>query len=813
MSNTKKLAFLRKLVEIENDSTLPLICQEIKRIRKKLFTSQTYEGLDQAIDELNAIAFKVPDVSLPTYNAALEKITRIKQLDYESTENQKSKMYAEFYSKERLLIKLLEGITSLRYCLDAKPNSISLLFNYINHPDETVKSQAIAGIKSAVSYKIFVLKKIGLAPQELVLDILEGLSADERVKYFPVITMVCGQILSPTMEESESDYKTVTFSTAEVYPCPELASIRKRALALLKDVYPLEGLSIDHKKEILGTFNQAKQLHHGVSTDAFLAIVVNDTIEILNFLEELVLNGTEENAILQKIEHDLFWTKRHRAENDLSDEIGRKTQEIRKILLSNPEYAIFRILIGFESIFEEEFPTTKSGKSDYNKEREWRENKARGLAEQITPENSSEWFERIRRYSSIKSNDMMMFPTFGVFLEHFGQHSPTLAKELLLSEPLQIDPSLTPPVFNGLLKSASPETFSEVTQTYLSQNKALSSIAFIMMRNKDAAQIDLAANILQTAQDSKDVWALTRLIHASAHYPEKDGGVWISKIFIPALSTLTELNSHAWVYDFWLRTEEAEALVNQFTKEDVQIVLANLLNIEKIDYHQEDFLAAIAQKYPEEILNYFGDRLAKVNEDISTFDAVPFDLHELSEALSQYPEICVHIIHSWIGRKRGLYKYDGPRLLKVIFPNFPKSLEAELLKLIQTGEKETLLFVANVLRNYTGEIVLHKTCKELIKAAPEERDILNLVRIALDSTGVVSGEYGLAEAYKERQALMAIWLEDKSDIIRNFAHEHIQGLEKQEQFERERGENNLALMKYKYGEHLTNKEPGDNNEE
>jgi len=61
---------------------------------------------------------------------------------------------------------------------------------------------------------------------------------------------------------------------------------------------------------------------------------------------------------------------------------------------------------------------------------------------------------------------------------------------------------------------------------------------------------------------------------------------------------------------------------------------------------------------------------------------------------------------------------------------------------------------------------------------PIEDPLWSNVRVGLEATGVVSGEFGMAEAYKERRSAVAAWLEDADEKVRCFAKKHVAQLDR-----------------------------------
>jgi hypothetical protein len=105
-----------------------------------------------------------------------------------------------------------------------------------------------------------------------------------------------------------------------------------------------------------------------------------------------------------------------------------------------------------------------------------------------------------------------------------------------------------------------------------------------------------------------------------------------------------------------------------------------------------------------------------------------------------------------------------------------------------------------VLRNYHGEAFVRRLSKEVVQRIDEGDPLLTSVTIALLSTGVVSGEFGMAEAYARKREELLDWLEDPDSKVKHFAEGYVADLEKMVTAERARAEEHIALRKHRYGE-------------
>ena len=86
-----------------------------------------------------------------------------------------------------------------------------------------------------------------------------------------------------------------------------------------------------------------------------------------------------------------------------------------------------------------------------------------------------------------------------------------------------------------------------------------------------------------------------------------------------------------------------------------------------------------------------------------------------------------------------------------------------------------------------------------MRAVPEQSRSWNELAAAIETTGVVSGEYGLVQAYERKRSEIEAWKDDDNARVRAFAEWLIYSLDHMIASERKRANEDLALRKYKYG--------------
>jgi hypothetical protein len=234
--------------------------------------------------------------------------------------------------------------------------------------------------------------------------------------------------------------------------------------------------------------------------------------------------------------------------------------------------------------------------------------------------------------------------------------------------------------------------------------------------------------------------------------------------------------------------------------------------LSKVDYHAEEILFGIAQYDPKSVLEYLVERLRHDRQDRQRqsksdghldeprYEAIPYQLHKLHEPLAKSADDVVQALRSdFDAEDAGMFTFRGARLVKLIVPAFGPDLEQRLLRLVERAEPEDIGFVLAVLRNYEGSSSIQNVCRAIVETAPERSKVWGEVAAAIETTGVVWGEFGIAQAYERKRDEITPWKEDANPRVRAFAQWLIEGLNRMIEVERKRTEEEITLRKYHYG--------------
>ena len=760
MMDTKlRQAALQNLARTAGEIAETAIKKECTKITAALQSETQYDHIADQLELLDAIAYRVYKEVVSAIRMLLERLKCL-ELTYQEIPGLAAERLCEYQNNYMLVVKALEVLEHIRYY---QPSEVlDIFFDYSCHEEESVAKRAKHGIEEFAEYNLDIFygngkdwSGLGCWPQETVLEKIASFDERQKQKYFSTIIVACEKILSPTISGISSTYKTVTWRTGAVPAIDGVKQIRQKTVDELQNLYAL-AKNVGQKKAVLNAMETATRTpHRGEYGDDVRAMIIENSIAVVEFMKGVAVS--DDMQIMQKIEHDAYWLLYRMGA--LNKTIRGVALGIRDALYANEEYQKFRLLIGFESIFHD-WEKSRKESEDFDRERKFRDAEVLKLVETIDKDSYNKWKERIIRYAGIESNDMATFPYFGKFLELFGKTSPALALQLLLETSDQLKNFIVA-ILYGVADTERKGDVYSLIEGWCNEGKYLFSLARFFEFSPEVNE-ELLKKILDKALASNDLPTLNQIISSvSAQYNEENKHL-IKKFFIPALEKLTAHKNTDWIFRVWFRKQRGDILTDMEVAEH-KAILDNMFLLQEVDYHAEEILYVIAKQSPELVIQFFCDRLLKEKEeeDKGRYDAIPFSFYKLSEPLSQHPAQAIDSVLARFDGNYGLFIFGGARLLKNIFPNFPPEFERKLLEVVTSEEEKDLLFVMAILKNYDGNPIIHNVCKEIIKILPDGSKLANELSIILESTGVVTGEYGFVEAFKQKMEEIQPWLQDK----------------------------------------------------
>jgi hypothetical protein len=775
-----------------------------------LLEGTDYDALEFALEMLGIVGFRRSEATV----AALSRFLRtVGNRDLQHSEDFSG--WGEALNKYRsayiLMSKAIKVLSGLRY-LETPLVTDALLWAAV-HSEESVRKSADDALRSLAKYDLSVFygtedgsrRGIGAAPQMAVLDTVEGKDGRFLIEHLSSVLTLLEGLLSTSMESARWSSSAVTLSRAATPAAGDVPTVRRRSVNLLKRIYGLS--KTKHQKlSVIRTLNAAARAENRPAGDKEYADMIAANAQEVLALFAQIAERESDLQIVQKIEHDSYWIHYHSP----SDAVRSAALAVKAIIDANSEYTIYKTLIGFEGVFGEWSRSRRDGSYTVSAQ-ERRLQEAKVYAARIPDEGFDVWKRRILLFARTESNDMATFPVFYEFLADIAGLYPDFALDLLANESDRLSAFLIP-ILRGVWDSDRQSELLPLMTRWIDDASSdakvpLYASAKLFLSTK-SVNSDVLERILAKAAQLRDGYVMRQVASVSiARSSDSGQHDKLKSLFLQALSGLTELRDASWVSEIWYRKEVKNA-VAELSPAERRVVLKNLHFLTHIDYQAEDVLAVIAEREPADVIDFLCARVYEPDErfraeaynDGDRYEELPYQFHSLQEPLAANAAMVVQRVFDWYRKDPSLFVYRGAKLLQLVFPDFPEPFQTALLQLIRSQGEMDLDFVASILRAYDGQSFIHPVAKQLIKALPPDSELLNEVSIALQSTGVVSGEYGMSEVYEKKRLEVLDWLEDPHERVRAFAAKYIADLESMRDSERRRADESIALRKFEYGE-------------
>ena len=682
--------------------------------------------------------------------------------------------------------------------------------------DKDIEDLIVKSAKKLASYHLEILKQAGVYVQKTLISKLTKLTEQELLNSRQLVLAICSEAVESSAESTTSTFDTMTLSRGALIGDDHLSDLRLQAISILKKLYSNADTESEKKQVIAALDRATRTPSPGGYKDELLAVIFRDSVEVVNFYESII--ETEKYEILESLEERILFlyrramglleTKRCNKDClDLCEKMVVAAENFRDKLNAIEEFVIYKHLVGFQSVFP---CAWESDSKDFQGEKKYRKEKIEEFVHGINDKNAEFWQKIIVRCTKTTSDDMATFPCLITFLQLVSEQKPNFILDVLNQYESDIARFLTA-ILEGLLKSPSKDVAVKMMYAWVNKGEHLYSCANVFQFYKEI-DLELLEKILDKAIEAEDVATIVIMITV-ANVNFETNPELLQKIFIPAISALTNLGKVYWVNNIWWRKERVP-LLEALSDDEIDLVLKNMMNLERVEHHDEEILKPIAKKCPEKVLRFFFDRL-KAKKDFeldSSYDAIPYDFYCLAECLSAIPHKVIELaLESFDEKEYSFFMHRQARLVKNIFPEFSQEFENKLIELVRSSVEKNLLFVLTILRNYEGKSFIHNVCKEIIKSLPENSNYITEIMIILESAGVISGQFGRVELYKARKEEVRGWLNDPNEKIRAFAERYTSSLDKMIASERKSATEEIEMRKHIYGTNDAKKEEKDSN--
>lgn len=587
-------------------------------------------------------------------------------------------------------------------------------------------------------------KVVGPLVQLILIQRIRNLDANVRRFVQPLVMDMVSQMLQPEATETQGQHDSIVFMRGPLVASNELRQIRSDSLQTLKELYS-EATDDEGRKKVVEVMLAATRLpFQGQYTVELLDVVLCDASDIVDFFVGQFDNLGYE--LLQEIEHDIFVL--HRTYHTLSPhlEVDDHTRQSQQRLIdsivafrdhanANREFVIYKTLVGYKSVFP---PAWENDDFAFRAEDEYRHQRIRELAAEVAPDNSEDWLRILVRCARVKSDDLATFPFFSEFLTELGRVHP----EVVIGYLASLDENLAqflPAMLRGIEEGGRQDEFSGMIQQWLADKLYLPQIAF-HLRNTNNFRPETLGQCLVTGIAAKNSIAVLGVLDAAVQRHISGATGLLETVILPGVAHLCSTGDLRWTGVMWLWAKR-NMLARDLTEEQLVTLLDCLVAAPKIDPQVETIITCIAIQRPEKVVDFFVKRLARQADHPNTVDyeAVPFDLLCLRDALGTIPEYFLGQIRSLFKPDDTLFPYRAGQLVSAVFPTLTPELEAILFQHLQHGQDD-ICFVTRILDSYHfGGDSLHNVCKQIITVLPDDDPLLTHVDIILGRGGSPPG--------------------------------------------------------------------------
>lgn len=740
------------------------------------FVLPNYDDIEAVYPELRAALMRAADAASTTETQPIE--TPFGNLDGKTPAD-----VAE------LVIRILDY---LRY-VDVEGTFRALTHLYQSSNDDKVRNDLDRSAEQLAHYDLDVWQKAGPAVQLALVSTIDGLDPSERDAVRPLLHTVWRECLNTELRGATWSADAVTLSTGAIPAVEDLKTIRRSAIEGLLGSYDLAS-SAEQKRSVLSSLWAATRLpsQSNYSND-LCAMVIADAKRIVEEITVRAANTPYE--VLEHAEHHLLFERQRALQiatapddrfgcKTLAEQLDLAILNFRDAVNANAEFVRYKTLVGYETVIPAHWET---GDYDYAKAEKYRRERIAEYVDDLSAETEEGWYATIARCAATKSNDMATFPLFGEFLVLAATRKPDTAERFLLRENENVLNFLAA-FLKGFHDSGDRTIYEGTIARYLDAGTQLTALA----RHWRVCAIEdeeLLKGILGKAIAQEDRIAVMECLVAVVTRHAENLDPLIANCFEPALQYLSSVNETRWVNGAWFTTE-AKDFFAHLPLRTAELVLDNLVSVTRLDTHVEWILGYIARTHSGAVWAFFARRIANEREHDRSdrYEAIPYQFHELRKVLSNDPASAVRVTRDLYAPDDTLFQYRGARLLSAVFPTFPENLARELTALARTGSDEDLGFILQVLRAFQGQETTHPVVKEVVARLPEDDPRLAIAELCLQTTGVVSGEFGLVEGYRQRRVQVEAWTADERPKIRAFAERFVRRMEQSIAAEQRRAE-------------------------
>ena len=644
----------------------------------------------------------------------------------------------------------------------------------------------------------------------------ERLSREQDITSIgPLAIAIASKILDPDITGATSSSSAVTLHRGIIAHSNAIAKARR---SVVKTISAYAESIAGNDDALQGAskslFESGRRPHYGDMSPELATMIFSDLAYAVGRM--IKISSKASVSARQDIESQLLhywrWNKslpeqicEERNAMEAHKQLLKNMRALRDFLNADEEYVIFKTIVGYKSVFPHQWEDTQL---DFNRDEAVRHQRQDELIARITAENWPTWKSRLVDAAGVKSSDLATFPPYAGFLSVMAARHPTLAFELLADRSLLPDWTIRP-IACALLDGEMRDDVEALLGQWLYEGRFVREVADVAA---SGVNVDFAfvSKVASRAMNDADEAACTRFTMVAIRRYAENPKFWKDEIFFPCFFVLQQAEAHEWIRLSWHQPGK-DSLFGNLTIDECRVVLEAMVTVEQIDYQGELVLKSIAMKDHRIVLEWFGQRIRKgAHKPDLNFDLVPFSFQSVHEALQPHPRDIMHFVREWFDDDCGERGWHVSHFLSRVYPKFEEPLPSTLLQFIEGANTDDLMFVAFALQGFEGQTVLLPILRTVLASDMANVDVEGAVSLVLHETGVMTGEFGSAQAHQAKVDALRPWLNDENRRVAEFAVREIGQFERIIASENRRAREGIAMRRLDYDEPLDDEEEEEN---
>lgn len=692
-------------------------------------------------------------------------------------------------------------IQSYRY-LEPDRTFRTIVRLYIGARDDDERKLWIEAGDKLAGHNLDVWKKYGPAAQHVILAELKKLSSEEIAGARALLISMLAHVLSAEVDGTTWRSDSVMIHQGAVRPSDELRRLRCLAIDWLERWLDDAG-SDGERLPVLQALGRANAMPMQGGGELFLTLLEDGARVARLILERAPTWGLE---LRRGREVDALHTHYcfHVLRPDLAEkpELVAAQKELidaliclRDLLAADPDFVRYKTLIGHDSVR----PAAWDGDHwDYEATDAWRQEQYPLVVAAVTTETIPEWRSRIDAYVDAVGLDGGHFMPMRAFLGLLAEQKPDVALAMM-DEVSDQRANFLAAMLAGLERAGRLEAVLARVDEWLADGRYLFGIGDYLHHKPHADIARLQAYVAKAIELDEQVSVVNAATIAAIWHHRAADPALIAEVLLPAIRYLRDNRLPHWIGHFFAPAEAP--IVRALSEPEASELLQSFVEIPDVDYRAVRLLVAVSGQHPQLVVDFFGTRLRRKRAETGErFDPVPFDAHDLAEALSPHADLLLPAVRQWYEEDSSFHEYRGGRLLKHAFPELTDAVEARLSDLARQGDERDFKFILKSLSAYEGAEQLYPVLMEVVDRLEPGDKLLNRVSNVLGATGVVSGEFGFVEVHALRKELIERYRDDPRLKVQAYARERARDLAQHMAWEQRRAAREVAQRRRDWNE-------------